>query len=184
MLAKAVVTVSNSTNTNATDANGNYVQSGYFYRVSNISLANVNKSATCKFNQVSTKNPTWESFAAASAVEFGDITNAEQSATNSEAIKIEDKASKLTSHNARMIIPQTITKENFAVSFTLELYRMNGTEEVLISTEQKTVKPTADVTFVAGHSYSFDITVGVGSPIQFTVTNNPAWTGGGGAEVK
>ena len=57
MLAKAVVTVSNSTNTNATDANENYVQSGYFYRVSNISLANVNKSATCKFNQVSTKNP-------------------------------------------------------------------------------------------------------------------------------
>ena len=173
MLAKAVVTVSNSTNTNATDANGNYVQSGYFYRVKNVQLAKVVKSGTCEF---STK--AWSSTGAEKSVVFGNITNAAQSATNSEAIKIEDQASKLTSHNARMIIPQTITKENFAVSFTLELYMMNGTEEVLISTEQKTVKPTDDVTFVAGHSYSFDITVGVGSPIQFTVEKKPTWTGG------
>ena len=183
MLAKAVVTVSNNTNTNTTGANGNYVQSGYFYRVKNVQLANVVKSGTCEFSTKAWSSTVAEKSSAA-AVVFGDITNAEQSATNSEAIKIEDKASKLTSHNARMIIPQTITKENFAVSFTLELYMMNGTEEVLISTEQKTVKPTADVTFVAGHSYSFDITVGVGSPIQFTVTSKPTWTGGSGVDVK
>lgn len=172
MLSKAVVTVSNTTDTKKNTESGDYVQSGYFYKVSNVKFLNVNKKGTCKFTNQTNK---WDgnTLTSPSDVVFGNITNAEQTSTSTDAVKILDKASKWTSHYERMIIPQTFT--SLGVQFTLALYMTNNSEEVLISEETLT-KYVENFTFTEGCSYSFNIEVGVGSPIQFTVTSHPSWT--------
>lgn len=177
MLAKAVVTVSNTTDTELTE-NGNYVQSGYFYKITNVKLLNARKKETCTF---ATKQWT-NTGTTKAAVEFGDITNAAQDATSATAVNIEDKANKLTSHYERMIIPQTFA--TLTIQFDLALYMKNGNTEVLINNLPAQTKSATNVTLEAGNSYSFNLSVGVGQKIDFSVTSQPTWVGGGDVTVQ
>lgn len=172
MLAKAVFTVSNTTN------NDNTNNSNYYYKVSNIKILNPMTTGTCTF---ATKTWANTSKAENSVYEFGHITNSEKTVgndINTAAIEIHDRATKQTSHRECMLIPYNYNETNgkLNISFEVELYMEvddNAENDVLISNETKT--PSVNVNFQAGYSYSFNITVGIGSPIQFTVTSNPSW---------
>lgn len=80
----------------------------------------------------------------------------------------------------KLLIPGTYTAK---VEFTVNLYYKNN----LISTTPYTgtAAKTADVDFVKGYAYNFNITLGLDDPIQFTVETNPSWTDASGSiEVK
>lgn len=69
--------------------------------------------------------------------------------------------------NAEMLlVPNAAT---FNVTVTVDLYK-NGTK---LGTETKTIPVENDL--VKGNAYNFTIACSVGNPIQFSVTNDPAW---------
>ena len=171
MLAKAVFTVTNNTN------KGNTNNSNYYYKVSNIKILNPMTTGTCTF---ATKAWTETSQATGTYYEFGNVTNAKKQskdALTTAAIEIRDRAEKVTSHRECMLIPYDYTTTKLQISFDVALYMEvdeNAANDVLISTETKT--PSVAIKFEAGYAYSFNIEVGVGTPIQFTVTTHPSWT--------
>ena len=135
-------------------------QGGYYHTVTGISVSNF-KSGTFTLDNVITPatidGGTW----AASrdednklAVPFAEITNV--TSTNTNGISNADM----------LLVPNT---DAFNVTFTVDLYK-NGTK---LGTETKTIAVNNDL--VKGHAYNFTIACSVGNPIQFSVTNNPAW---------
>lgn len=80
-----------------------------------------------------------------------------------------------TNATQMLLVPNTAT---FNVTFTVDLYK-NG---VKLGTETKTVAVDNDL--IKGNAYNFTIDCHVGELIQFTVTNDPAWTNGGNVTVQ
>ena len=176
MLAKAVFTVTN--NTNKVNSNN----SNYYYKVSNVKILNPMTTGLCTFPTTTDGTPVWSTLSQAtgSYFDFGNVTNASKKSTEpltTAAIEIRDRAEKVTSHRECLLIPNNYTETKLQVSFDLALYMEvdeNSANDVLISSDTKT--PEVSINLEAGCSYSFNIEVGVGSPIQFTVTSHPSWT--------
>lgn len=173
MLSKAVFTVTNTTNQN------NIATSPYYYKVSNVVINQAVKTGTCTF-----ENKSWSNCSNPASIEFGNITGTSAKTDSYEAAaEIRDRADKLTSQYERLLIPydygtntEDVTTDDLSISFTVELYYENGTTDVLINSERAT-KYVA-IKFVPGYSYSFNIEVGLGTPIEFSVTSNPGWEDG------
>ena len=165
MLAKAVVTVSNTTDP------GEGKSTGYYYKVSNVQITTAHTTGTCT---LSTENPEWSKHSGTSTLNFGNITG---TTNGTDAIELGDNTKKAASYNEVLLIPtaSTATKESVTIKFNLDLYKDNGneTDELINHTEGKTV--TGEVKFVAGYAYSFNISLSVGAPIQFSVTSAPTW---------
>ena len=173
MLAKAVFSVENTTNKGKTET------SNYYYKISEVKILNPKTTGTCTF---ASKAWTSTSQATGSVYEFGNVTNASSKSTDAlttAAIEIHDRDENKTSHRECMLIPHNYNETNglLQVSFKVQLYMEvdnNADNDVLISEETKT--PTVAVNFQAGYSYNFNIKVGIGNQIQFTVTSQPTWT--------
>ena len=171
MLAKAKFSVTNTTN-----ASDNSKNSNYYYKIKSIKILNPKTSGTCAL----AATPTWTAQAETEnvAYEFGNVTNAESKATTpltTDAIAITDRMQDQTSHRECLLIPYNYKdSEKLKVSLVVELYMENGETDKLISTD--TVTPSVAVDIKAGYSYDFKMTVGIGNPIEFTVTSQPTWT--------
>lgn len=165
MLAKAVVTVSNTTNP------GEGKSTGYYYKVSNVFITTAHTTGTCT---LSTTNPVWSNHSGTTSLSFGNITG---TTNGTDAIELGDNTVKAASYKEVLLIPtaETVTKESVTIQFDLDLYKDNGnaTDELINHTVGKTVG--GEVKFVAGYAYSFNISLSVGEPIQFSVTSAPAW---------
>jgi hypothetical protein len=69
---------------------------------------------------------------------------------------------------------------NYSISFTVDLYYGEVSDANLISST-----PYSNIThtLVAATAYNFNVTVGLGEKIQFTVTKQPTWTDGGDVDI-
>ena len=165
MLSKAVVTVSNTTDPDEGKT------TGYYYKVSNVFITTAHKTGTCT---LSTTNPVWSGHSGTTSLSFGNITG---TTNGTDAIELGDNTEKAASYSEVLLIPTAATaeKESVTIKFDLDLYKDNGnaTDELINHTEGKTVE--GEVKFVAGYAYSFNISLSVGAPIQFSVTSAPAW---------
>lgn len=89
------------------------------------------------------------------AVEFAEIANVKSTDNNGKS-------------NADMLLVPNA--EKFNVTFTVDLYK-GGSK---FGTETKTIEVDTDL--LKGNAYNFVINCSVGNPIEFSVTNDPAWT--------
>ena len=154
LLAKAQFTVKSTT------------EGDYYYSVKNIYINNyVNGTYTIA-------SATWAGTGTKANTAFGDVVDVRKANTDGK-----------TCDYQRLLIPNT---ENLTVTFTVELWNANGTDDttddVKLSTKDETITVTEKL--LAGNAYNFNISLSVGELIQFTVTQNPAWTPTtGGANV-
>lgn len=177
MLAKVQFTVENTTNL------GNSENSGFYYKVENVTINDINTVGTCYF----TTPIEWEDVNTTTDLAFGNVTNVNNKANvgNTDAIAIADRAT-ATTHYARMVIPYDYgtgtseTTDDLSVSFTLNIYEAGG--NTLMLTED--VTKTVPVKFEAGHAYNFVIKKTMGQPIQFSVTTAPTWTNGTAPDIQ
>lgn len=135
----------------------------YTYQVTGISISNLYSGGS-----YTVSNATWTASgqAASNKVLFGDAANA--IAANGTA----------TSAKACLIIPANYAESEttkFNVNFTATLL-YNGTS---INTVNHVI-PVAH-TFEAGHAYKFNVSLGVGNEIKFTITEVSTWTPEGGS---
>lgn len=135
----------------------------YTYQVTGISISNLYSGGS-----YTVSNATWTASgqAASNKVLFGDAANA--IAANGTA----------TSAKACLIIPANYAESEttkFNVNFTATLL-YNGTS---INTVNHVI-PVAH-TFEAGHAYKFNVSLGVGNEIKFTITEVSTWEPKGGS---
>lgn len=171
MLAKAVFTVKNITNSGLNNTNN----SGYYYKVSNIQITNANTVGTCTFS-----SKEWTSQGTPAIVEFGNITNGTNNALDN-ATEIPDR-SEQTSDFERMLIPfdygtttTTVDTDDLIITFNVQLYLDKGQNADELISNQNVTKKVA-IEFEKGYAYNFIIELGLGNPIQFKVASNPIWT--------
>ena len=132
-------------------------QGDYYHTVTGIKVANYSSGT------YAITTDTWTG-KTAKDVPFADIAEVTNTAGKS---------------NADMLLMPTAA--TFNVMFTVNLYKDNlYKDDTLLSTENKTVPVTIKdgeqvVGLQKGHAYNFTIACSVGNPIQFSVTNNPAW---------
>ena len=167
LLSKARVTVYNTINV---------VNSGYCYKISNITLLNEPKSGEYTISTEKwAANPTQ-----LVDVEFKDAVAADAStATAAEYIYI---GKNCVSNYERLLIPTTDQGRDIKIQFQYELYKVNGSgnaqTHTLIQSETRTASATG-VVLEAGNSYNFKISLGnPGSPIEFSVTEVTGWNQG------
>ena len=133
----------------------------YTYQVTGISISNLYSEGS-----YTVSNSIWAASeqAASNKVLFGDAAN---------AIAAKGTA---TSANACLIIPANYGETTkFNVNFTATLL-YNGTS---INTVNHVI-PVAH-TFEAGHAYKFNVSLGVGNEIKFTITKVSTWAPEGGS---
>lgn len=144
-------------------------QGGYYHTVTGISVSSF-KTATFTLDNVITPGTidagTWAA--------DSDTSNA----LNVPFAEIENvtSADKDGISNADMLLVPTA--DAFNVTFTVDLYKGN----TKLGTQTKTV--TVNNELVKGHAYNFTIACSVGNPIQFSVTDDPAWTNDPDIEIK
>lgn len=134
----------------------------YTYQVTGISISNLYSEGSYTVN-----NSIWAASkqAASNIVSFGNAANA-IAAANGTA----------TSAKACLIIPANYGETTkFNVNFTATLL-YNGTS---INTVKHEI-PVAH-TFEAGHAYKFNVSLGVGNEIKFTITKVSTWAPEGGS---
>lgn len=126
----------------------------YLHVVRDIKISNAYNTATYDVT-----NETWINAAVAASnggQAFDDIT---ASAASTECA------------NEKLLIPGL---ESVTVEFVVDLYYGSVAPENRISTTE--YSKSATVKIEAAKAYNFNITVGVGEEIQFTVTKQPTWT--------
>lgn len=126
----------------------------YLHVVRNIKISNAYNTAT--YNIADTE---WVGAASNGGQAFDDIT---ASAASTECA------------NEKLLIPGL---ESVTVEFVVDLFYVDGEtqSQSLISSTAYTKSATVEIE--AAKAYNFNITVGVGDVIQFTVTKQPTWTG-------
>lgn len=124
----------------------------YLHVVRDIKISNAYKAATYDVTNATWINPD----DSGEGQEFDDIT---ASAETTECA------------NEKLLIPGL---KSVTVEFVVDLYYGSVADENLISSTEYT--KSATVTIEAAKAYNFNITVGVGEVIQFTVTQKPTWT--------
>ena len=136
-------------------------EGGYYYSVKNINVNNyVNGTYTIA-------DGSWTGTGEKANTAFGNIEKVTKTDTDG-----------LTCENQRLLIPTTA---DFKVSFTVELWNDNGTQDTADDVKLATTTYSGDTAktvttdLVAGHAYNFTIALSVGELIQFTVTTNPTW---------
>lgn len=128
---------------------------GYFHTVTGISVSNF-KTGTFTLDDDITPatidGGTWAGSTPMNVpfVEIANVTAATGGMTNADMLLVPNAAA-------------------FNVTFTVDLYK--GTTK--LGTETKTIAVNNDL--VKGHAYNFTIACSVGNPIQFSVTDDPAW---------
>ena len=170
MLSKAVVTVSNTTNPDEGS-------SGYYYKVENVEITTAHTKGTCT---LSTTAPVWSGHNGTKTLSFGNITG---ETTGETAIELVDNTEKAASYKELLLIPSASnTDDNVTIQFDLSLYKDNGdkADDLINYTADKQVK--ANVNFKAGYAYSFNISLSIGQPIEFSVTSVPGWLPNSGPE--
>ena len=117
---------------------------------------------------------------------FGNVTDAAKTSTESietAAVEIHDADVK-TSHRELMLIPNDYSTTKLNLSYTLQLYMEvdeNAANDVLVQEEGKTA--SAAVNIQPGYAYSFNLNVGVGKKIEFSVTSQPTWGSPQGGDI-
>ena len=170
MLSKAVVTVSNTTNPDEGST-------GYYYKVENVEITTAHTKGTCT---LSTTAPVWSGHNGTKTLSFGNITG---ETTGETAIELVDNTEKAASYKELLLIPSASnTNDPVTIQFDLSLYKDNGdnADELINYTADKEV--SASVNFKAGYAYSFNISLSIGQPIQFSVTSVPSWLPDGGPQ--
>lgn len=122
-------------------------ENGYYHTVTGIKVSNFETGT------YTIADGSWAG-ATAKDVEFAEIANV-------------TKATGAQSNAEILLVPNA---EKFNVTFTVDLYKGN----TKLGTETKTIGVDTDL--LKGNAYNFTINCSVGNPIQFTVTNDPAWT--------
>lgn len=137
-------------------------EGGYYYSVKNINVNNyVNGTYTIA-------DGSWAGTGEKANTAFGNIEKVTKTNTNG-----------LTCETQRLLIPTT---DDFTVSFTVELWNDNGTQDTADDVKLATTTYSGDTAktvttdLVAGHAYDFNLSLSVGELIQFTVTSAPTWT--------
>lgn len=164
MLSKAVVTVSNTTNPDEGKS------TGYYYKVENVEITTAHTTGICT---LSTTTPVWANHTGTQTLSFGHITG---EATSNTAKELVDNTQKAASYKELLLIPSASSvNDNVTIQFDLSLYKDNGdnADELINYTADKQV--SASVNFKAGYAYSFNISLSIGQPIQFSVTSVPSW---------
>lgn len=138
-------------------------QGNYYHKVTGIKVSNF-ESGTYTVN-----GGTWAG-TGSKDVAFADIANV----TSTAAVS-----------NADMLLVPTAA--SYKVTFTVELWNSKGTadtaDDVMYGTENKDITVN-DKPLVKGNAYNFTIACSVGKPIEFSVTNDPQWTNGGGVTLQ
>lgn len=161
LLAKVKFTVENTTNKGFEDKN-----SAYYYKISNVRIANAYTAGT-----VAVPAKTWTVSGAPGAVVLGNVTNiAEESAA---ATAIADRAV-VTSNYERLLIPYNYTTTKLQVKFNIQLC-LNDDSNIINTETDKTVE--VPVNIECGKSYNFKLEVSVGQEIKFTVKTLDEWGG-------
>ena len=136
---------------------------GYSHTVTGIKVANFEEGT------YTIAGGTWEASTAddnKKDVVFADI--AEVTAKDAQGNDVKKT-------NADMLlVPNAAT---FNVTFTVDLYKGNTKLGTQTKTVPVTIKDAQNnvVGLQKGHAYNFTIDCSVGNPIQFSVTNDPAW---------
>ena len=174
LLAKVKFTFVNTITTN--NAN-NYYQ----YKVTDLNFVNAYKSGTY---DVTSK--VWTVKDDRTNVPFGDITDATESSSSTDAIPVGDgpggAVASATSHNEMLVVPHTYKHvdasgespevEGLKVSYTIQTL-LNGTP---INSEDVEVEIVDEVKLEAGHAYNFIISKGnPGSEIKFALETVYGW---------
>ena len=122
---------------------------------------------------------TWGEATPQTDILFGNIEGV--TAASKENIGTPEEINGKTNATQMLLIPTT---QAFVVSFDVEVYRQNGENKTLVSTEHKDINVTNDL--VKGHAYNFTIDCKLNSAIKFSVNNNPTWVDGniGGVTVQ
>ena len=179
MLAKAVFKVTNTTAKGADNSVSNY-----YFKISDVKILNPMTSGTCTF----AATPAWsgQTQATDATYTFGNVTDAAKTSTESigtAAVEIHDADVK-TSHRELMLIPKDYSTTKLQLSYTLQLYMEvdeNAANDVLVQEEGKTA--SAAVNIQPGYAYSFNLNVGVGQKIEFSVTSQPTWGSPQGGDI-
>ena len=142
-------------------------ENGYYYSVKNIKVNNF-ETGTYTIN-----GGTWAG-TTATDIAFGNIE------------KITAATGGLNNATQMLLIPTTA---DFTVSFTVELWNDNGTQDTADDVKLATTTYSGDTAktvsqdLVKGNAYDFKLSLSVGELIQFTVTQKPTWAGPTGFDV-
>ena len=151
LLAKAKFTVTNTTDHTKVQAG-----TAYTYDIKNLQITNTYASGTYNVDN------TWANLGSATPTTFGDITDLTH--TTAQVCDAE-----------KLLIPGLTS---VTVSFEYDI-KLNGT--VIYTTPSaitKTVAIPNEITegkIQANNAYNFTLSVGLNTPIQFTVTKAPEW---------
>ena len=168
LLAKVKLTVENTTNKGFADKN-----SGYYYKISNVRIANAYTAGT-----VAVPAKTWTVSDDAGVVALGNVTNL--TTAGAAATAIADRAV-VTSNYERLLIPYDYTDNKLQVKFDIQLC-LNEDSNIINTETDKTVE--VPVNIECGKSYNFKLEVSVGQEIKFTVKTLDEWGGDIDAEAE
>lgn len=138
-------------------------QGGYYHTVTGISVSNFQSGTFTLDNEITPATIDGGTWAGSTPmnVPFAEIANVTSSDTDGKT-------------NADMLlVPNAVA---FDVTFTVDLYKGTTKLGTQTTTKSVTIKDGENVVGLQkGHAYNFNIACSVGNPIQFSVTNDPAW---------
>lgn len=159
LLSKAVFTFKNDTKAEP--------NTEYYYKVENITIEGVAKSANYIVAEKKWGANTTSSLANLTTLEFGNIV-ADNAAAGTEAQRV-DEQGKYSSNYERLLIPG---KYNVTIKCTINLYYKNDDNLVDVINYSKPLT----FEFQNGYSYSFNLSTKLEDVITFTVDAVNGWT--------
>lgn len=159
LLSKAVFTFKNDTAENP--------DTGYYYKVENITIEGVAKTANYIVAENKWDANTTLSLANLTTLDFGNIV-ADNAAAGADAQRV-DEQGKYSSNYERLLIPG---KYNVTIKCTINLYYKNDNNLVDVINYSKPLT----FEFLNGYSYSFNLSTKLEDVITFTVDAVNGWT--------